>query len=72
MWYASQDLPEDDSEFGNQILNWNGDLLWINLRKIWKFEVDTWSLLREVDAPNIWEFAFTVPNDFVPDCANKK
>ena len=72
MWYASQDLPEDDRESQNQILSWNGELLWINLRKIWKFEIDTWSLLTEIDTPRLWEFAFTVPNDFVPDCTNKK
>ena len=54
------------------MLNWNDALLWINWAKIWKFEVDTWSLLKEMDIRNSWEFAFTVPNDFVPDCTNEK
>ena len=72
IWYASEDLPEDDSETETQLLNWNDDLLWINSWKIWKFEIDTWSLLTDVDAPNLWQFAFPVPNDFVPDCTNKK
>ena len=73
IWYASHDLPEDDSEGLNQILHWKDDLLWINWPgKLWKFEVDTWSLLREIDTRDFWDFAFTVPNDFVPDCANER
>jgi len=73
IWYASQDLPEDDKESHNQILEWNDDLLWINWPgNLWKFEIDTWSLLREIDSPNFGNFAFTVPNDFVPGCANEK
>ena len=72
IWYTSHDLPEDDMEGLNQILNWNDDLLWINWAKIWKFEIDTWSLLREIGTHDLWHFAFPVPNDFVPDCAIEK
>ena len=54
------------------MLNWNDALLWINWAKIWKFEIDTWSLLRERGTYDLWHFAFPVPNDFVPDCAIEK
>ena len=54
------------------MLNWNDALLWINWAKIWKFEVDTWSLLKEIEIHNLWGFALYVPNNFVPDCTNKK
>ena len=55
------------------MLNWNDDLLWINREKIWKFEIDTWNLLSERDMiPDGWQFAFSVPNDFAPECSNEK
>ena len=73
IWFASEDLPEDDWELGNKMLNWNDDLLWINLEKIWKFEIDTWNLFSEIDMiPDGWQFAFSVPNDFAPECSNEK
>ena len=44
-WYASGDLPEDYYYDDNALL-FNGNLIWINEKKIWKFVDSEWSLFE--------------------------
>ena len=44
-WYASGDLPEDYYYDDNALL-FNGNLIWISEKKIWKFVDSEWSLFE--------------------------
>ena len=38
-WYAMGDLPENDSEDRNQLMQYGGNILWINRQRIWSFDL---------------------------------
>ena len=48
-WYMSGDLPEDDygSDYSPEnVLLFNGNPIWVNRKKIWKFVDGAWSLFE--------------------------
>ena len=65
-WYTSGNLPEDDHYDDNALL-FNGNPIWINRKKIWKFLDGEWSLF-ETSLENYYVSrtnAVLVSDDFV-------
>ena len=48
-WYGIGDLPEDDVEQHNMLLQNGNDILWINSKKIWLFDLaqNSWKLFEK-------------------------
>ena len=64
-WYYSQNVPS----YG-KLSVWNDNPLLIDRENIWKFEDGKWTLLESKPTDNLStkKIAFTLPDDFIPDC----
>ena len=68
-WYYSQDMPTN-----GKLSVWNDNPLLIDRENIWKFEDGKWNLLESKPTDYSYhgwyqqKFAFTLPDDFIPDC----
>ena len=70
-WYYSQDAPSNIwHKINGELSVWNDNPLLIDSENIWKFEDGKWTLLESKPTANLQKtkFAFTLPDDFIPDC----
>ena len=68
-WYQVQDLPEDDNGYYYETtLLFNSEIIWINVRHIWKFVDNVWLKLdNELSNDPRSPWTMLVPDNFVPD-----
>ena len=66
-WYASQDLPEEQSSVSTLVL-WNDDPVWLNGDHSWHFKDGEWVRLNSAPTQRDWRLAVPVPDDFIPSC----
>ena len=66
-WYASQDLPEEQS-YVSTLVSWNGDPVWLNGDHSWHFKAGEWMRLTSAPSQRDWRLAVPLPDDFIPSC----